>query len=187
MCRDGVIEIFGGFGEDVEDGLESFGTVVIWVGDMVEAGISSEKRCHGEYFALSFDRGRDGTQPRQVGVVHAYDDVEIEEVGFVSLPATVRELDAATACMGAHAAVGEVAHMIIARAGRVYDPSCGIGMTCKHIEHEPFGSRTTAYIAKAYEEYANLAWIFNRSDSLTDGCGVGVSEDVHLFLCIGMG
>ena len=101
------MEAMEGVVEEVEDELKALGAFVVGVGYVVVAGgEAAHPPGYGVDFLKRLRGGSESTKVVDVGAVHAYDQVEIVEIGWSDLTCEVGEVEASACGVDAHAAVG---------------------------------------------------------------------------------
>lgn len=150
--------------EQVENELESLGTLVIWVGHAVVARRSAAEVYHPDYLLLVFRRRGEGSKAVVVGVVHGHYNVEDAEIGFAHLSRAVGKLISSSAAMHSHAVVREVSGVTAVCAGRIEFEAVGGAVLVYKSLHYTLCGRAATDVAQAYEQYFDRLlrrWVYS--------------------------
>ena len=148
-----VEESLAGILEQFYHRLEVLLAAVVGVGHGAEVGMAAQKLCYVYDFVARGLVGGEQGHVVQVFSVHAHEQVEAGEVVAAYLAGVMVEVVAVAQAMAPHSAVGQLAHMPVAYAGRVdMEELLHASQFCE-VAHDAFSSRRAADIAEAHEKY----------------------------------
>lgn len=140
--------------KQVQNQLEAFSTLIIWIGDGIAAHSLAHKRSHPYDFVFRLNRRSQLLQVGEIAVIHTYNKVKIIKIGATHLTADVRQLITPPTRMHTHTLVGQVADMPSAHPRGVdfKPPIQAAGL--HNCAHHPLGCRAAAYIPETHKKDA---------------------------------
>ena len=138
--------------QQVKDQLESLGSVIVGVRDIVVAHGLADKCRHRHYLVLVLKGRSYLPQVADIIVVHTHYEVEIIEIAHAHTTRYVGQFHTAAACVHYHTLVRALAVIVSARAGRVYHPVGSLSAAFHYVTQYPLGRSGAADVSEAHKQ-----------------------------------